>query len=183
MLSRDEDAQMWVRARQGDERAFVQLRRKYQRLVCGVIVRVASHVDPDDLENEVWLAVWKGRHNFRGDATFKTWVISIARNTTLDALRRERTRQQLLEHYVHHQQEQVEQGEQRILDYLAVHDCLQKLEIKLREVILLQCWLQLTDGEIADRLSRPLGTVKSQIKSGKRQMVTCLRAGEETEER
>jgi RNA polymerase sigma-70 factor (ECF subfamily) len=182
MLNRDEDAETWERARQGDERAFVHLRSKYQRLVCAVIVRVAAHVDPDDLENEVWLAVWKGRHNFRGDATFKTWVVSIARNTTLEALRRERTHQQMVEHYIHQQAERKQPEEQRILEYLVVHDCLKKLETKLRDVILLHCWLQLTDGEIADRLSRPLGTVKSQIQTGKRQMCHCLRTGEETQE-
>jgi RNA polymerase sigma-70 factor, ECF subfamily len=186
MRGTDDDYTVWERARQGDARALQSLRHKYYAEVCRFIKRRAEEVEADEIEDRVWLAVWEARERFRGDSTFKTWLFAIAKNQTLDAIRREQARQRTTDNFIQEQafREQAENapthGENRIVERLALHYCLKKLEIKLQEVIVLCYVLQLNDVAIAERLTRPLGTVKSQIQTAKRQMRICLQAGEES---
>jgi RNA polymerase sigma-70 factor (ECF subfamily) len=180
MLGRDEDAEIWGRARRGDSRALEELRRKYYGELCRFIMRRSDEVDAGEVEARVWLAIWEAREQFRGDSTFKTWLFGIAKFKTLDTLRREQTRQRITEKYIWEQTgAEEERVEERIVEHLAIHDCLKQLEIKLREVIVLCYMMQLNDVAISERLARPLGTVKSQIQAAKRQLRECLQAGEE----
>jgi RNA polymerase sigma factor (sigma-70 family) len=183
MSGRDEDIEVWERARQGDAQALGSLRRKYYLELCRFMKRRADEVDEDELEDRVWLAVWDSRERFRGDSTFKTWLFAIAKNQTLDAIRRDQARRRTLDNYIQELALQDNrQGEARLIERLAVHYCLKRLETKLQEVIILGCVLQLNDVAIASRLDRPLGTVKSQLQTAKRQMRLCLNAGEERQQ-
>lgn len=42
----------------------------------------------EDLTQETFMKVWRALDRYKGDATYKTWLIAIARNTVYDHLRR-----------------------------------------------------------------------------------------------
>lgn len=46
----------------------------------------------EDVVQETMIKAWKGLDGFRGDASTRTWVLRIAHNTAIDALRRRRDR-------------------------------------------------------------------------------------------
>jgi RNA polymerase sigma-70 factor, ECF subfamily len=72
------------RLRKGDEEAFSELVRRYQRLM----LRVArGYVRTDAIAEEVvqesWLAVVRGVERFEGRSSFKTWLLRIVANRAM----------------------------------------------------------------------------------------------------
>ena len=48
----------------------------------------AARSDVEDLAQETLMSIWRGRVGFRGDSTFLTWALAIARNKARDYVRR-----------------------------------------------------------------------------------------------
>ena len=53
---------------------------------------LASYHDAEEATQETFLRAWRGRDGFRGEASVKTWLYSIATRVCLDQLRRRSTR-------------------------------------------------------------------------------------------
>ena len=78
------DQDLLERLRAGDEDAFAELVRRYQRLM----LRVArGYVRTDAVAEEVvqesWLAVLRGIERFEGRSAFKTWLLRIVANRAM----------------------------------------------------------------------------------------------------
>jgi RNA polymerase sigma-70 factor, ECF subfamily len=78
------DQELVDRLRAGDESAFAELVRRYQRLM----LRVArGYVRTDAVAEEVvqesWLAVLRGIERFEGRSSFKTWLLRIVANRAM----------------------------------------------------------------------------------------------------
>ena len=83
-------SQLVLKAQSGDRTAFEQLVRATARIVYAQIV----HTLPDrhkaeDLTQETFLAAWKNIHTVKDPAGIITWLLTLARNTTLDHTRTE----------------------------------------------------------------------------------------------
>jgi RNA polymerase sigma-70 factor, ECF subfamily len=75
--------------RRGDENAFHQLYQQYRAPLLRFIQRVCP--DPAEVEEiaqETWMAVVKGRERYLPNARFVTYLFSIARRRTMDRWRR-----------------------------------------------------------------------------------------------
>lgn len=84
-----DDAELVARARAGDERAMGALVDRHQ----GAVYRTALSVVRDetvaaDVAQDAFLKALRGLESFRGDAAFRTWLLSIAGNEARSALRR-----------------------------------------------------------------------------------------------
>ena len=92
MAERMED--IWLRqARDGDQDAFGCLVRAYEKRVFALTRRLCA--DPSDAEEaaqDAFLAVWQGLPNFRGEASFSTWLYRLTVNACTDILRRRQRR-------------------------------------------------------------------------------------------
>lgn len=76
------------RARLGDEAAFGHLIRTYERVVLRTtIAALGRHDDAEDAAQEAFLQAWKHLPEFRGDASFRTWLLTIAWRKALDRRR------------------------------------------------------------------------------------------------
>jgi RNA polymerase sigma-70 factor (ECF subfamily) len=171
---KDPDRARWRRAQQGDETAYEQLRRKHRALVNGEIRKRLHRVNNDDLqdlEQDVWIAVWESLPRFRGDATFHTWVVGIAKHVLFNWLRRKKTEEQAIARIIQNVRCANEEAHE---SHFLVHEAIKNLRATAREVIYLRYFLQLTDEEIAQRLGVPLGTVKSRIRAGLMQLKVAL---------
>lgn len=75
------------------QQAFTWLVEKYSNrvywLVRGVVV---SHVDSDDVVQNVFIKIWRELPNFRAQSSLYTWIYRIAINESLTLLRSRRTR-------------------------------------------------------------------------------------------
>lgn len=81
---------IWLRkAKDGDQDAFGCLVRAYEKRVFALTRRLCA--DPSDAEEaaqDAFLAVWQGLPNFRGEASFSTWLYRLTANACADILRR-----------------------------------------------------------------------------------------------
>jgi len=90
------DALLVRRARDGDSRAMDLLVRRHH----GVVYRVAFSVLGDrdgaqDVAQDTFLKAFRGLSGFRGDAAFRTWLITIATNEARGVLRRRVRRREI----------------------------------------------------------------------------------------
>ena len=90
------DESALIRAAQaGDQRAFEQLVRQYDRDVLRLALNLLrSPEDANDIYQEAFLRVFRNLHNFRFDCSFHTWLYRIVTNLCLDALRKRRVRKE-----------------------------------------------------------------------------------------
>ncbi|MFM7242439.1 MAG: sigma-70 family RNA polymerase sigma factor [Opitutia bacterium] len=83
-----DDLTLVRRAQGGDEAAYDELVRRYQRQIYGVIYHMTSHhEDANDLTQEAFVKAWQALKSFKGDASFFTWLYRIAINRTLNHLK------------------------------------------------------------------------------------------------
>ena len=68
-------------AQAGDEAAFRALSEAHKRRVYSLCLRMTrSTADAEDLTQEAFLLVFRKIANFRGEATFATWLYRLAVN-------------------------------------------------------------------------------------------------------
>jgi RNA polymerase sigma-70 factor (ECF subfamily) len=79
-------------AQEGSRPSFVELLRMHQGRVRAYLLRyVRDREVREDLAQETFLAAFRDLAAYKGEAPFGIWLLSIARNRTLDYLRREET--------------------------------------------------------------------------------------------
>lgn len=174
----NEQEQNWLQAaRRGDQAAFGELVRTYQKRVYALTVRMCPTPElAEEAAQEAFLSAWQGLPFFRGDAAFSTWLYRLASNACVDLLRKERRHQGLsLDDEAVGMEipdpaptpEKAAEGKELRRQ---IEDGLRALSPEHREVLLLREIQQLSYDEIADVLSLDLGTVKSRISRGRRQL-------------
>jgi RNA polymerase sigma-70 factor (ECF subfamily) len=103
-VSRAGDNQIQRLLAQGDYRAALgALVQTYQHLIvrhCTAILGDAAH--GEEVAQEVFLGAYTAMPRFRQEASFRTWLVAIARKQCLKALR-DRRRQPRLEEEKHHE--------------------------------------------------------------------------------
>jgi RNA polymerase sigma-70 factor (ECF subfamily) len=80
------------RARDGDPTAFEDLVRTYQVDVWRFATRFTrDRILAEDVAQETFLRAFRFLHTYRGESRFTTWLLRIARNCAIDAMRRNTT--------------------------------------------------------------------------------------------
>ena len=83
------DAALMLRVKRGDIRAFEELVEKYKQPVINVIYRTLRDLtEAEDLAQNVFVQVYKSADRYKATAKFSTWLFTIARNLTLNEIRR-----------------------------------------------------------------------------------------------
>jgi RNA polymerase sigma-70 factor, ECF subfamily len=73
------DVDLVTRARQGDSAAFGELVDRHRSAVYrAALAALGSHADAEDAAQDAFLAAYRRLASFRGDASFKTWLLTIA---------------------------------------------------------------------------------------------------------
>jgi RNA polymerase sigma-70 factor (ECF subfamily) len=89
----------WVGAAQaGDQVAFAGLMELFQRDVYGKAFSILrNHHDADDVVQETFLRVYRALPGFRGESSFRTWLLTIATRQSLNFLDRNRPKLESVE--------------------------------------------------------------------------------------
>src|SRR5579863_8235404 len=79
----------------GEKHLFHELIRPCERSIFLLLFSLLKNeADAEDAAQDTVIKVYRNLHLFRGDAQFRTWVLSIARNEGLGRLRRVATRRE-----------------------------------------------------------------------------------------
>ena len=166
-----DDLLLVAASKNGDQEAFAQLVQRYQRLVFNLVYRMLQqYEEAAEITQETFLAAWQGLPTFRGDARFPTWLYRIAYNCSLKQLeqrKRDRALQVALEAERTLGNANDEQRENAELDardrQLLVQEHLSHLPAKYRIVLILRHLQDMTYEEMAEILTMPIGTIKTQL--------------------
>jgi RNA polymerase sigma-70 factor, ECF subfamily len=75
-----------------EEQILEELFHQYSHLIYRfILLMINSKEEAEDLTQEVFIRAYKGLPNYKGEASYKTWLYSIARNITYDHYRKKRT--------------------------------------------------------------------------------------------
>jgi RNA polymerase sigma-70 factor, ECF subfamily len=95
VMSALDEAALLENARLGDEHAFAELAGTYQGELRSYCYRMLGSVqDAEDAVQNALLRAWRGLDKFEGRSSIRSWLYSIATNTTLD-ITRHRSRREL----------------------------------------------------------------------------------------
>jgi RNA polymerase sigma factor (sigma-70 family) len=148
----------------GDRQAFSKLVRRYIGGVVAMLYRMTSDMETaKDLAQDVFIAAWEKRRQFRGEGNFKSWVNQIAANRALNHLKRE-SRNVDGEAVIEHTEDPSQSPERAYLASRArqdVLDFMQSLPEMQRLVFELRFYKEHTFDEIARLTGKALGTVKT----------------------
>jgi RNA polymerase sigma-70 factor (ECF subfamily) len=87
------DEELMGAYQRGDHGAFEELFARYAALVTGYMRRgYRSEHDAQDLTQQTFLHLHRGRHDYRAGAPLRPWLMTIARNVLRDRIRHERRR-------------------------------------------------------------------------------------------
>src|ERR1051326_3191980 len=90
-MSTLDDAALVQMALAGQGECFGELMHRHKSVVRARVVSIVRHSpNVDDVVQEVFFKAWRALPKFRADATFRTWLTSIATNEALMLYRRER---------------------------------------------------------------------------------------------
>ena len=171
------DEELMSSYRDGEGDAFEILYRRYEKPLLAFIYRmVMSAADAEDLCQEAFFRVVRGKKRYEVTAKFKAWLFRIALNLCRDRLRRMKHRSHLslngpirsqdgedveLQEAISHPSPNpiayVETGELQTL----VQQAIASLPEEQRFVVILREYHELKIPEIADIMNCPIGTVKS----------------------
>ena len=170
MACSDSDATLWQAASHGSIEAYTELRHAHQGLVRSELRRRCAMLNPadlEDLEQEVWIAVWAALPRFQGRSTFDTWLVGITKHVLWAWLRRQHVAElKLLGQRLGEDAERHSLDEQSPLEHLCTNEAVNRLSGPESQVITLRYFHQFSDQEIALRLHVPLGTVKGRLRRG-----------------
>lgn len=163
----------WItRAQNGDQEAFAILVSQHQRQVYQLAVRMLRNEDEaSEATQEVFLAAWQHLRSFRGDARLATWLYRITYNHCLkvaESRRRDQEARQALAAASREGQPASPLSAAMALaaerDVQAtVRQQIDQLPQKYKRALVLRHLQDLSYEEMADVMSVPIGTVKTQL--------------------
>ncbi|MNW25665.1 ECF RNA polymerase sigma-E factor [compost metagenome] len=164
------DSQLIQEIKQGNVEMYSELMRRYQRKILAFVYHMlkSSNLEmmAEDLCSETFYKAYKSLGTFREvDASFSTWLYTIARNTVLSELRKQRSGSVPLEEsgYVPVAPADLipEQAILRTEQVEMVREAIKNLPEKQRSALILREYDQLDYQEIAKILGQTVSAVKS----------------------
>jgi RNA polymerase sigma-70 factor (ECF subfamily) len=156
----------------GDLEAFKFLVLKYTSHIYNFTARLTDRENALDITQETFIKAWKSLHKFDvNKASFKTWLFTIAKNTTTDFLRKkkistftdieDKDADESFENSIVDEDLLPDKIAEKMEDAEFLNETLAKLSKNENEILVLHYQEGLTFDEIGKILGEPLNTVKS----------------------
>jgi len=164
-------------AKEGDQNAFAELMKRYNRSLYHVILKMVRNVDDaEDLTIEAFAKAFKNLDRFKQDYTFSTWLFKIATNNCIDFIRKKKNNETFSLNNLYNNTEN-EEFDLDIADENAnpqenairsqkvelMQKLVARLPSKYRKLVTMRYFEERAYQEIAEELEIPIGTVKAQL--------------------
>jgi RNA polymerase sigma-70 factor (ECF subfamily) len=159
----------------GDGDALASFVARSQADVWRLCAHLLEPASADDLTQEVYLRAIPALASFRADASARTWLLAIARNTCMDELRR-RTRGRALVDRLRRRAETSPSSLPDRSGAVAIEDAVSGLDPDRRDAFVLTQVLGLSYAETAEVCGCEVGTVRSRVARARGQLIEALAA-------
>lgn len=171
-----DDAALLKRSAGGDGLAFSELMRRHEDRVFALALRMTGgRADALDATQEAFLSAFRQAGSFRGDSAFSTWLYRIAVNSCHDLLRRNRRFPDTRPGDELPESAAPRRGiEEQAVLRIDLARALAALQPEYREAVTMHDLGGIPYEEIAAASGVALGTIKSRISRGRRQLAKLL---------
>lgn len=169
------------RIRRGDKEGLKQIYQAYVGLIYSVIYDMTGQKeDAQDLTSEFFIRLWDRADTYRFGGKHKAWMMTIARNMTIDFLRKQR-RELPMEELPEPGQE-TEDVAVEVVGNLSFREAMKLLKPAEQEILDLKVLGGFTFQEIAALLKKPMGTVTWLYRQGIRKLRRYHKPEQEVQE-
>jgi len=162
----------------GQTESVGRLIQRHGGVLLGFLRRMTrSMVDAEDISQEVWLRVIRSAHSYDPTRRFSAWLFKIAWNRVRDHWQRIATQQARHVTTASDALDAVRSADRRPDEALLeservdrLRQIIDQLPARLAEALCLRYFEELSEHEMAARLGIPVGTVKSRLHNGIKQL-------------
>ncbi|MCX6718308.1 MAG: RNA polymerase sigma factor [Candidatus Staskawiczbacteria bacterium] len=167
-----EDKKLIQQYLKGDSSSLDFLIEKYLKTIYSFVYKnVGSPTDAEDITQEVFVKVWKNMKKFDQNKNFRPWIFQIAKNTSIDYLRKKKS--------IPFSRFENEKGQNLLVDNIAekplnllenlsdkktIAVAMQNLTEKEQKIINLRHVEGLSFREIAETFEESVNTIKSRYR-------------------
>jgi RNA polymerase sigma-70 factor (ECF subfamily) len=173
------DAALIESIAKGDRGAMHALYKRHDVYVYRFALRLTGNPSiAEDIVNEVFFEVWRQAAGFEAKSKVSTWLLGIARNKALSALRR-RSDAQLDERFastIEDLADNPEEATDKVNRGEVLQRCLKQLSPAQREVVDLVYYHGKTVAEVSEIVVAPVRTVKTRMFYARKRLAGLLAA-------
>jgi RNA polymerase sigma-70 factor (ECF subfamily) len=175
--NRTRDAWVALRCQSGETGAFEDLVAAMERPLLYYATKLLRDQETAlDVLQDVWLKAFRAIRKLKDPGSLRPWLYRLTRGLAIDRLRggiaRERAEDAVAEAF-----DETAEPAFTSDDADAVHEALDELDLRHREVLVLHFLEDFSVAEIAEIVNCPEGTVKSRIFHAKNEMKSILMRG------
>jgi RNA polymerase sigma-70 factor (ECF subfamily) len=182
----NEDTDLVLKVAGGDRIAFRSIYDRYSSKVYALALRMlGDSMTAEEVTQDAFLKLWSRASSFNPTrGSFLTWMLTITRHTALDRIRLENRRPKLIdpennEHASWFELPDVESGSEEAR-WRSLRFAVMDLPAEQRQVIELAYFHGLSQSQIAEHVSIPLGTVKTRMRLGMEKLRRVWLGGSDT---
>jgi len=190
------DVELVIAAREGDEKAFVALMRRYKDTIYFMLLKMVNNkTDAEDLTIEAFGKAFTNIHQYAPQFAFSTWLFRIASNNAIDFMRKKKAvtvpleasnptdKNQNNERHFNLRSDADTPEDSFIKGQKAkmLRKIVAKLKPRYRTLLELRYFKEYSYEEIAKELNLPLGTVKVQLFRSREMLFDLLKGTELSE--
>lgn len=164
----EKDVELYHRIQQDDRHALEQLYDRYEKLIFSFSYRITGQRElSEEVVQEVFIKIWtkKGMYNEK-KGKFSSWILTVARNTGIDMMRKKKETAYTLE-----ERDSVHSNDPSTEDFVEwkeegnrLREAISTLATDQQEIVDLFYFKGLSQQKIADACKIPLGTVKGRVR-------------------
>ena len=164
--------------KKGDKKVFSNLYDSYSPALYGIILKIVRQEDiAEDVLQESFIKIWKKAPTYELEkGTLFTWMLNICRNSAIDKTRsahfRHKTKHELIDQQI---SDHIKWSYSPKTEHIGLKSVINELDDKYKEIIELVYFQGYTQQEVQEYLDIPLGTVKSRLRIGLRELRTFFR--------
>ena len=174
---RDDAARLFLlvlRCQAGSEEAFTQLVDWFGGRTLAHLRRLVGD-DAEDVQQEVWLTVYRHLRRLDNPRAFRTWLFQTTRHRAIDFLRARKRERELVEEAARDvEAATIPDDTLAALDESVLGPALAELPAPQREVLLLRYQEDMNYGEIAVVAGCSIGTVRSRLHHARRRLQDAI---------
>ncbi|KTD98103.1 MULTISPECIES: sigma-70 family RNA polymerase sigma factor [unclassified Pseudoalteromonas] len=158
---------------QGDKHAFSTLYQQTSGKLFAISLNMLSNrAHAEEVLQDAFIKIWHNASEYNASkGTVISWMISIVRYRSLDALRYHKVRK---EQAMGDDDFDIQSVDVNYDESTKLVNCIEQLEPQQKQAIHLAYYKGLSHSELVDHIESPLGTVKSWIRRGLSQLQRCL---------